>query len=185
MARDGIPEYVADFEDWQHREVYAAFGAAVYFGQVLEAAVVNHLAFLRAIRRKQGRPFDIDDVFRRLFGQTLGHNLKETRDILTRDGWPIADELAEALETRNELVHHYWRRRIMQTGTEQGRTDMLDELGRMKDQLEVANAALVQATRTLWDEAGIDFQWVEREYTRLTEVSRGEREPEPGDTEGF
>lgn len=161
--------------------MYAKFGVAVYFAQVLEAGVVNHLAFLRALRRKQQRPFDIDDVFQRLFGQTLGSNLKQTRDLLKEDDWPIADELAAALETRNELVHHYWRRRIMKTGTARGRQEMIGELETIQDQLAAADASLVKATRALWDKAGIDFEWVEEEYKRLTEVSRGERAPESRD----
>lgn len=185
MAVPDVPEYVVNYEDWHHGEVYAKFGVAVYFAQVLEAGVVNHLAFLRAVRRKQRRPFDIDDVFRRLFGQTLGTNIKEIRDVLKDDDWPMADELAQALVTRNELVHHFWRRRIMKTGTDQGRKEMIEELEGIQSQFESVDASLRKAMRILWDEAGIDFEWIEQEYERLTEDARGERDPEPRDMDDF
>jgi hypothetical protein len=181
MTDANLPEYIQDPESWHMREVYASFGAAVYFAQVLEAQVVNHLVFLRAERHKRGKSFDVDDVFRRLFGQTLGRNVGEIRAVLRDDEWPVADELADALGVRNELIHHYWRRRILKTGTEQGRQEMIDELDAVRARFEDVDQRLTAETMALWDKHGLDVEWLGREYSRLTEVSRGQREPDPDD----
>lgn len=112
-------------EDWEVREVYAAFGVAVYFAQVVEFAVVNHIAIARTVaggRRLTGSEFDA--LFDELFGATLGRNLKELHALLSDDP-SLSDDLRQALALRNRLVHHWMRERIMDMGTSRKRATMM------------------------------------------------------------
>src|SRR5258708_5592428 len=124
-----------DRAEWEHREIYARFGLDVYFAQVLEAGGVNFLLLTRALRGKRGGDFDVDATFQRLFGNVLGQNIKELRDVFGND-WELAEQLRDALEIRNDLVHHYMRTHIMKFGSGEGRGEMLAELESYRERLE-------------------------------------------------
>jgi hypothetical protein len=71
-----------DRGDWEHREVYAHFGLAIYFCQVVETALVNYLLLLRrATTAREITETEIDDLFVELFGNTLGRNIKNSGDV--------------------------------------------------------------------------------------------------------
>ena len=62
-----------DRGDWEQREVYAHFGVAIYFCQVVESALVNYLLLLRrATTAREITETEIDEMFVELFGNTLG-----------------------------------------------------------------------------------------------------------------
>jgi hypothetical protein len=113
---------------WEQREIYAKFGLAIYFCQCLESQLVNYLAL--AARANAGVPMtleEVDSLFERLFSGTLGRNIRELRSMVG-DEWMAANELAPALELRNELVHHWLRDRALQQGTSHSRLAMIEEL---------------------------------------------------------
>lgn len=97
-----------DRGDWEQREVYAHFGVAIYFCQVVETALVNYLLLLRrGTIAREVTETEIDDLFVELFGNTLGRNIKNVKRILGEHGdWILADQMTDALKLRNELVHH-------------------------------------------------------------------------------
>jgi hypothetical protein len=161
-----------DSEDAHIRDVYAAFGVAVYFAQCVETQLVNYLSLLRL--GKLGRPMTTDEVEvlqERLFGATFGRNLSEVRDLLGVD-WAFAPQLAEALNVRNHLVHHWMRERILDMGTTKKRDGLLGELEQIRLKFEAADAALVERCLVLHERMGVPRERNQEEYERLTELSR-------------
>jgi hypothetical protein len=77
-----IPEEL-DPEADQRREVYAQFGAAVYFGQVLEHGLVNFVVASQeadsSITTLEEREELYDELFRLTMGRQLRRAMKEAK----------------------------------------------------------------------------------------------------------
>jgi hypothetical protein len=167
--------------DWEQREVYAKFGLAIYFCQVVEVGLINHLALLR--RMKSGKPMtteQVDQLITRLVANPLGKNLKEVRDLFgDRGTWILEDNLRRVLALRNQLVHHWMRERVIRQGTSENRLAMIAELDAAIAELEVADQVLTRRTETLLAEAGVSLGAVRQDYDRLTALAEsGEADEE-------
>jgi len=71
MTYDGEVLRPLERTEWEQREVYAKFGLAIYFCQVLEAGLVTYLVLLRLTDgavRPTGE--EVDDLYAELFGNT-------------------------------------------------------------------------------------------------------------------
>lgn len=170
-----------DRGDWEQREVYAHFGLAIYFSQVVEVALVNYLLLLRrATAAAEISEIEIDELFVELFGNTLGRNIANVKRILGEQGeWVLADQMTETLKLRNELVHHWMRTRSLLQGTSESRLAMIEELENATAKLRDASHALSERTQTLLAKAGLPDGFIEEEYQRLNALAeRGEDDPE-------
>jgi hypothetical protein len=170
-----------DRGDWEQREVYAHFGVAIYFCQVVETALVNYLLLLRrGTIAREVTETEIDDLFVELFGNTLGRNIKNAKRILGEHGdWILADQMTDALKLRNELVHDWMRTRAMLQGTSENRLAMIDELESATTKLQDADRALGERTQAMLAQVGLPDDFLEREYQRLSELAeRGEDDPD-------
>ena len=134
-----------DRADWEQREVYANFGLAIYFCQVLEFQLVSYVALIR--RSKAGRQMSEAKSSRlldRLLGGTFGQNIGEVRDLL--GGRSIIESpMAEALKLRNNLVHNWMRERALQQSTSENRLAMIQELKEARRTLQDADRVLTDA----------------------------------------
>jgi len=108
----------------QQKEVFARYGAAVYFAQVLEHGLVNLLIVAKQATG-QSTPSSIDDDFEKLFRLTMGALLKQTE----KARLTVADtELwNDALKRRNRLAHHYFRDHAENFMSPEGRDLMLED----------------------------------------------------------
>jgi hypothetical protein len=170
-----------DRGDWEQREVYAHFGVAIYFCQVVESALANYLLLLRrATTAREITETEIDDIFVELFGNTLSRNIKNVKRILGEQGdWVLADQMTDTLKLRNELVHHWMRRRAMLQSTSENRLAMIDELESATTKLQHADRALGERTQAMLAKIGLPDGLIEAEYQRLTELAeRGEEDPD-------
>lgn len=171
-----------DRGDWEQREVYAHFGVAIYFCQVIEAALVNYLLLLRRAKTAEHEIAEIkvDDLFAELFGHTLGRNINAVKRILGENGdWVLADQMADILKLRNELVHHWMRTRAMLQGTSENRLTMIDELESVTIKLQDADRALGERTQAMLAKVGLPDGFIEGEYQRLKDLAeRGEDDPD-------
>jgi hypothetical protein len=168
-------------EDWEQREIYAHFGLAIYFCQVVETGLVNYLLVLRrATAKEKSTVTEIDEVFTLLFGRTFGRNISSVKRILGEHGsWILADQMGEALALRNELVHHWMRKRSLKQGTSENRNAMIDELQEAVAKLEAADHALGERTQLLMTKAGMPEDFVAIEHQRLMDLAgRGEIDPD-------
>jgi hypothetical protein len=166
---------------WEQREVYAHFGVAIYFCQVVEAALVNYLLLLRrTTSADEIAETDVDDLFVELFGKTLGRNIRKVKRLLGEHGdWVLADQMADILKLRNELVHHWLRTRVILQGTSENRLAMVDELRSATTKLQDADRALGERTQAMLAKAGLPDGFIDEEYQRLTDLAdRGEDDPD-------
>lgn len=168
-----------DRAEWEQREVYANFGLAVYFCQVLEFQLVTYLALIR--KSKRGRPMseaDTDRLLERLLGGTFGRNMGEVRDLLG-GRWILEAPMAEALPLRNNLVHHWMRERYLKQGTSANRIAMIDELREAQRILQEADRVITERTTRMFESAGIRWEVIQREYDRLTQLAESEVTDDP------
>ncbi len=170
-----------DRDNWEQREVYAAFGVAVYCCQVLETGLVNYLGLL--MRMKSGAPMSesgVDALLGKLLRDTLGQNINKVRQQLGSEGrWILEDEMRETLELRNQLVHRWMRERVMLQGTSSNRQAMVAELEAATSQLRRADELLVDRTQRLMASAGISLKAIQTEYERVSSLAElGQPDPE-------
>jgi hypothetical protein len=180
MGYDAESEEPLDRDDWEQREVYAHFGVAIYFCQVVETGLVNYLLVLRRMTETDDiSEVEADDLFVELFGNTLGRNISNVKRILGERGdWVLADQMADTLRLRNELVHHWMRKRVMQQGNSENRLAMIGELRDATAKLQDADRVLGERTQAMMTKAGVPEQFVPNEHQRLTELAeRGEDDP--------
>lgn len=181
MGYDAEIEQPLDRSDWEQREVYAHFGVAIYFCQVVETGLVNYLLLLRrATAADELSETEIDELFVELFGNTLGRNINNVKRALGEHGeWILADQMTETLKLRNELVHHWMRTRALLQGTSETRLAMIEELEGATAKLQDADRALQERTQALLAKTGLPDGFIDEEYRRLNALAeRGEDDPD-------
>lgn len=159
-----------DRDDWEQREVYANFGLAIYFCQVLEHQLVSYLALTRAGKAGQMSQAEMDRLLDRLVGGTFGQNIGEVRDLLGGP-WILESPMAEALKLRNNLAHGWMRERALQQGTSENRLAMIQELKEAQRTLQEADSVLTERTLKMLEAIGISRAALEEQYERLVERS--------------
>jgi hypothetical protein len=93
-----------DAADEETREVYARYGLAMYFAQVVEHAIVNLMIALRLPQREALTKGDIDQFMDEAFSMTFGRLLKELRRMGQSTQF-LQRDLDQARDMRNWLAH--------------------------------------------------------------------------------
>ena len=121
-------------EGEHHKEIYAHFGLAVYYAQVLENGLINALVtldFMPSHATHLITKTDWSDKFDAFFNQhaalTMGNLIRALRKVASIPD-DLEAQLNTALEKRKFLVHHYFREKIMLFTTERGREQMIEDL---------------------------------------------------------
>lgn len=173
-----------DAESQEGREIYAFAGLALYHAQTLEHEIVNALGLGEIIRlwkvrvpKSNGELTDyrtrVDEIWDEKYERTLGQLLTSLR----QSGIAIAAGLdlllRESLETRNRLVHRYFRERAQAWFDAAGRRSMAKELTAMSELFRNADTALHDATATIRKRMGMTDEKInavaERMKTATTE----------------
>jgi hypothetical protein len=162
-----------DDESEHTKEVYARFGLAVYFAQVLEHGLVNALVILDLIpsRRHLARSRDewgitVDAFMDRHFETTMGRLLNAFREV-TAVPADVDGLLQDALERRNWLAHDFFRERAVEFLSCTGREQMLQEVDECRTRFEAADKRLEAIVGPLRREASITDAILEAEYQFL------------------
>jgi hypothetical protein len=162
-----------DDSDWWTREMYARFGLAVYFCQVLEVQLVNHLM---AIRLGDGLDLaGIDRLLERWFSRPMGNNVANIKkEAAVSDS--TATVLDQALKRRNWLVHHYFRSRTDKIATIAGQRTIVSELETICEEIQTADEILTAETLALMEKRGLSVEAVRAASEPfLAALYRGER----------
>jgi hypothetical protein len=168
-----------DRGEWEQREIYAKFGLAIYFCQVLEAGLVTYLLILRRATEGETTTVDVvDRLFTELFGKTLGQNIANIKRLFGEQGkWILEEQMSAALALRNELVHRWMRDRVLQQGTSENRLAMIAELDEASAILQHADRLVTDRTQKMMAKAGMPEDFVRNELRRITELAeRGEED---------
>lgn len=115
-----IDDYKKLSIDEQHKEVYAYFGLAIYYSQVLEHQLLNMLLLANTINEEITVNKDYEKCFYSISNKTLGKLIKHINKyyclrLIDRK------KLESLLKRRNYLAHHYFKDNIGLFATESGR----------------------------------------------------------------
>jgi hypothetical protein len=166
LGPSGFEERAVDAADEETREVYARYGLAMYFAQVVEHAIVNLMIALRLPERGALTARDIDQFMDEAFAMTFGRLLKELRQM----GQPIDSverELDQARDLRNWLAHRYFRDRAVQFMSPAGRVVMLQELDDATDLFLRVNESLERLSAEVRAANNVGEDAVRQEYEKL------------------
>lgn len=155
-----------DAADEETREVYARYGLAMYFAQVVEHAIVNLMIALRLPERGTLTNRDIDHFMDAAFAMTFGRLSKELR----RLGQPthfLQQDLDQARDMRNWLAHRYFRDRAVQFMSPAGRAVMLQELNDATNLFLQVNERLERLSAEVRAANKVGEDAVRQEYDQL------------------
>jgi hypothetical protein len=161
------------------KEVYARFGLAVYFAQVLEHGIVNALVSLDLIpnRRKHARTPEewsaiVDGFMSRHFEKTMGRMLHELR-LVTLVPSDLEGLLRDALRRRNRLAHGFFRVHAEDFMNSSGRAAMVAEVNECRAVFEAADNRLDEIVAPLRRSAGITDEDIAREFEAMVAKTAG------------
>ena len=163
-----------------HKTVYAHFGLAIYLSQVLEHGLANALLILdlvpqsREVATPATWPQKVDAFYESQFRRTLGSLIRSLRELTTVPP-ELEDLLAQALDKRNWLSHHYFRERASDFLNVSGRDKMVAELQAAQSLFSSADKALDAIVKPLWQRYGYTEEKLAKIEAEMSKEARGER----------
>lgn len=148
-----------EIDDCCEKEIYAFFGLAAYWAQILEHSALN-LAIVLNLPSADLMSQDIfDNLYDSLTRKTFGQLLKSNKGIVEI---PEANEtyLGEALELRNILIHHYLREHAENLVSEAGRREIKTELQLIISKFKRADQILETIYAPLWEKYGVTEEFI-------------------------
>ncbi|MGA1931204.1 hypothetical protein ACH5BF_00565 [Arcobacter sp. YIC-464] len=120
-----IEEYLNEDDNGKHKLIYAYFGLAIYKSQCLEETFSNMLLLHRTYNKTLTSLEDIDKEISSSSKKTMGKLIQE---IKIEYNFPnsLEEDLSKVLNTRNYLVHKYFKENIQKFFTETGQKEMLN-----------------------------------------------------------
>lgn len=165
-----------DEKSEQIKEIYAQFGLAIYFAQVLEHGLVNSLISLDLIPARHHLAKtpteweeELDSFSGRHFQRTMGQLMTDLRSVTSVD--PNFDVLLRnALSKRNWLAHNFFRERATEFLSVKGREIMLKEIEECRILFEDADTQLEAIVEPVRKKAGVTDELIANELQRLMPV---------------
>ncbi|ANS74089.1 hypothetical protein AWM70_05455 [Paenibacillus yonginensis] len=143
-------------EQQQSKELFSYFGLAVYYGQALEQQLVNLIMMMKLAEGKVPAEEDLEELYHRKLGNSLGQLVNEIRHHFTFTE-EETEELVSIWKDRNRIVHDYFKERILETFSEEGRKAMIQELKQFKDRAKRLEDKLQHYTQQLYEQVeGLD-----------------------------
>jgi hypothetical protein len=130
------------------KEVFAFFGLAAYHGQVLEQELITFAMVLHLSGQTRVSRDDVMAVSSTLAVRTLGLVFREART-LTAVPPDLELKLVEALRRRSDLARRFFARRSEDLMSEDGRADMIEELGETTALFEDVDAVVTAVREQL------------------------------------
>ena len=149
--------------DWHVREVFAAFGLAIYESNCLEQGLQILLLTAWSDRALTGRGYTVslESLSRRTFGQLLLLAKSRPNSDATLIGL-----LESALETRNRLAHRYFEEHAAAFMFADGQERMRTELHDTAERLQALHSSISLLVRRWGQERGVgeqDYDQAERD----------------------
>lgn len=130
-----------DPSDHHTREMYARYGLAMYFAQVVEAGIKNALVMAELADARFATIEDFDAASATNFKTVLGRLIEKFKPFLAADK-PLVDDLQLVLMTRNELAHHFFWDHAPDAMTWDGRERMMRECDAARELFQEISARL-------------------------------------------
>jgi len=179
-----------DAESEQIREVYAYFGLAMYLAQNLERELAMLLAILS--KTEMSTAWDYDARLAHSFDSTFGRLVTQFGEIAAREYAELHAQLEMAVESRNDLAHHYFWDRAVLFSSRTGRDGMLEGLRTLVNTFESLDRTLTRLARNVAAQKGLPEEklriHVQNTFKALqsgnAKVYRPERVPNPVEITG-
>lgn len=153
-------------ENEQIRDVYALFGLAVYQAQCVEREIGILLTTVYGPGIQKMTRTDYDTMLQGEFKKTFGGLIATLRKAAVIPG-DFDQKLADALNKRNWLAHHYFWDRAGHFMTEKGRQMMMKELQEVVDQFAELDAQITKTVRAWSEKYGVTQAVIEQEIAKL------------------
>lgn len=138
--------------DHHTREMYARYGLAMYFAQVVEAAIKNALLMARLSDDQFATVDDFDAAFATNFKTVLGRLVERFKPFLAHDEL-LGEDLQLALAARNQLAHHFFWDHAADSMSWDGRERMMRECDAASELFQEISARLEVVVR-MYSKAG-------------------------------
>jgi hypothetical protein len=142
--------------DDKAKEIYAHFGLAVYFAQVLEQKAINMITFCRKTKSNMTNQEQIDalwndyDLGSRTFG-VLINEIKQLYSLSDKDG----KELTDVLKLRNYIAHDYFRFNTELFYSDSGQKRMIKDFIEFQERANSLDNILQQYLKVFCIELGL------------------------------
>ncbi len=122
--------------------------------------------------------WDYDARLAESFQSTFGALVTKFAELAAPEHTRLTDQLAKAVDDRNDLAHHYFWDRVAQFCSSEGRAQMITELNWMMFRFEYLDQELAGLTREYTKRKGISAEALESSTAdHLKELLAGLMEP--------
>jgi len=167
-----------DEDDDQAREMYAGFGLAMYYAQVLERALANAITMAQTTSAEFGTRADSD-------GATFSKPGAVVDELVDRLGPFVADDvdlvadLEKALDLRTEFAHHFFWKHAVDADSREGRARMIADSAAAKDRFWSITERLEPVLRRFLESLGISSDTYARNVrSAMAEMPRDAKQPQ-------
>lgn len=138
------------------KEVYARFGLAYYFSEVLHRGLCNAYALAPFEEEDEMSGMRVDERFDFAWSTTLGQIVNHTDESLLSED--VLDRLDDAVEKRNFLAHYFWFERIPKINSRSGVEEMISELDEAVEMFRSLNEKINEQLKNHAEKVGITEQ---------------------------
>lgn len=171
-----------DDDDDQSREMYAGYGLAMYYAQVLERSIANAIAIAQTTSAEFGTRADFDAATFSTSSATVDTLLRRLGAFAADDVELVAD-LERALDLRTEFAHHFFWKHAVDVDSREGRGQMIAASMEAKEQFWSMTERLEPVLRRFLESLGISPETYARNVRsamaeRPRDAQHPQREPE-------
>ena len=148
--------------------MYARYGLAMYFAQVVEAGVKNGLAMAELSSAAFATIDDFDESFSRNFKTVLGKLIQRLEPFLGQNH-QLGEDLRLALAMRNQLAHHFFWDHAVDVTSREGRERMIAECDAAVGLFQEVEASLGTVVRAYSESIGTSPELLAARLTESTQ----------------
>jgi hypothetical protein len=163
-----IEEYDALDDDGKSKTLYAHFGLAVYFAQLLEQQAINMIVIKHIADKKVKSQDHLDKLWQDydMGRKTLGPLIKELSKLYTFSD-ELASDLDEVLKLRNYIAHDYFRLNGEILQSDQGRRRMIKDFVEFRIKAKAVDVRLEEILDQINEKLGMTKEKLAEEMEAL------------------
>lgn len=160
--KEALEEYENEDDNGKHRLIYAYFGLAVYFSQVLEETFSIMLWTDRVFKKKVKTNKEVNEIIDAIENskKTMGVFINEVKQSYSLTE-KLTIDLTSILEKRNYLVHKYFKIEIQKCYSDLGRREMLEYFANFIDETKSIDSELNKYYTKYTDKMGFSKEKIE------------------------
>ena len=167
-----------DDDDDQSREMYAVYGLAMYYAQVLERSIANAIAMAQTTSAEFGTRADFDAAMSSDSSATVDTLLRRLGAFVADDVELVAD-LERALDLRTEFAHRFFWKHAVDADSREGRERMIAASVEAKEHFWSMTERLEPVLRRFLESLGISPETYARDVrSAMAEMPHDAQQPQ-------